>query len=723
MSTHARLLELTKEYSFLELPIGVYVVALDGPIIEANKQAREILQLPLEGQIQESIERFYKYPEDRIGLPDQLSAEEEEGRYLISKLTFIVNGREVYIQNHARSIRDPVTRQKVGYLCCIMDITSEMRYRKMLSDLPVGIYVLDRDDRIMHVNDSFAELFGYQSASELLGKHIREFYADRYEAEQFRETLELEGELRDYIVQVRRQTGERLLVRVSATKITSAIGEYEGREGTVMEAVEERYRRILDVAPIGLFEVQSQDGQDKIIHYNNQFLTINEFDSKEQALHFDMKKLHASIDDYNQFIKELEESGQLLDREVRIHTLKGNEKVVRFSVRALRDPRSQKMTGRIGVVRDFTELKHKVEELTEDIGQVLHTYSTALVEIKQSSDAITQSLQPDPFNASAGVTPEVALKEIKDPVMQLFQLSTKLLGLVSVQERGTPLLVEKRDDLMRLSNMFENYEKEVPYPELHPAVLREATYELLGICDEIKSEKMLPRELVKQVRSQGQRLLRILNLFTLHQMRDLTFSMGHAVRALREFIISGYRVEQSKSQHDVSTLVTLAINNIREFAYSRGVQFRRKVECPEVIVNVVERDIIRALANILHNAIKYSWSRVDSSNPWVLIHVYQENELVHFEIENYGVPIPKDEIDKQLIFQFGYRGRESSDRGRTGTGVGLADALRVTREHGGFVTAQSRPAIHDRKKDNYGQPFLTTITLSLPVYQQKEENE
>ena len=714
--SHERLLEIIKGLSFLDLPIGVYVVSLDGRLVEANKKARVILGLPLEEWIDVSILPFYKTPTEREDLPKKLRAAEAEGQYLVSQLTFNVNGREINIQDHACFIKDPETQEDLGYLCCMMDITSEMRYRKLFNDLPVGVYLLDKDDRIERVNEAFAELFGYDRPEELIGKQIQDFYYDPQEAVEFRESLEKEVELRDFIVQVRKKNMERIYVRVSATKLISPAGEYNGREGTVMEADKERYKRILEVAPIGLFEVQSQDGQDRIVHCNDQFVTINEFKDKDQANHFDMKRLHASNEDYDKFIEKLEtNNGQLLDEEVRIKTLKENEKVVRVSVRATRD-RNHQIIGRIGVVRDVTELRHKVEELTDDIGQVLHTYSSALVDIKLSGDVLMDSMKPNPFESVLDLLPELALNELQDPARQLVLLLNRLVDLTTSQERDTTILLKsKEDDLARLKHVFDNYENEVPL-ELRPAVLREATFELITICNEIRSEK-LPRELIRQIKLQGQELLRILNLFTLRKMRDLVFTMGHTVRALREFVISGERVQQTRSTLDVSTLISLAIRNIGDFAHSRNVQFRKRIDCPNTVINVIERDAIRALANILHNAIKYSWKRVDSA--WVMIRAQNVNNMIHIECQNYGVPIPKEEIEGDLIFQLGFRGRLSSDRGRMGTGVGLADALRVAEDHGGKVKVESHSAVFSKRDDDYTQPFLTTVTLSLPVYEEK----
>ena len=86
------------------------------------------------------------------------------------------------------------------------------------------------------------------------------------------------------------------------------------------------------------------------------------------------------------------------------------------------------------------------------------------------------------------------------------------------------------------------------------------------------------------------------------------------------------------------------------------------------------------------------------------------------EWDTVAATIAKLPIEQGLIFQVGYRGRLSRDRGRLGTGIGLADARAVARSHGGDVTIQSHPASPDRREDDYTAPFLTTATIILQVY-------
>jgi signal transduction histidine kinase len=89
--------------------------------------------------------------------------------------------------------------------------------------------------------------------------------------------------------------------------------------------------------------------------------------------------------------------------------------------------------------------------------------------------------------------------------------------------------------------------------------------------------------------------------------------------------------------------------------------------------------------------------------------------MVVVEIENYGVPIPRDEIVTGFIYRLGTRGRLSGDRGRTGTGIGLADARSVARAHGGDFYIESRPASPAQGEKDLTKPFITRAFFSLPI--------
>jgi signal transduction histidine kinase len=397
----------------------------------------------------------------------------------------------------------------------------------------------------------------------------------------------------------------------------------------------------------------------------------------------------------------------------------GREAYLRDHSRPVLDDKTGEVIGFLSCVEDVTRehsLRHTVEELTNDIGQVLHTYTTTLLMTQLTAHSIIRGLQPDPFGDGRCVVPEMAVAALAGPALACASAVRRLLERAgNLQPPSQPLPERLLEDLRRIAELLGGDENDNIHMEFIPTVLQNAAVELLEIRRDI-SPRLFPRVLIREVEAHAREVVRIGSLIQLHTLSDAVIEMDHTVRALREFVVSGDRAEPERTEQSASALVARAIDAMREFAHARGVWFRRKMEDGGASVGVNERDVVRALVNILHNAIKYSWSRVGKGDDtWVQVHTYVEGGRLCFRVENYGVPIPKDEIEQGLIFKVGFRGRMSSDRGRIGTGIGLADAWRVARAHGGDITVESRPAVASKPEDNYEQPFVTAVTFSLPV--------
>ncbi|CAG1004018.1 partial Sensor histidine kinase CusS, partial [Gammaproteobacteria bacterium] len=194
--------------------------------------------------------------------------------------------------------------------------------------------------------------------------------------------------------------------------------------------------------------------------------------------------------------------------------------------------------------------------------------------------------------------------------------------------------------------------------------------------------------------------------------------MDSTLRSLRDFITADVRKHEERKRLSLKHLIEQAITHMIEFAKSSRVDIVRKERDFDAEVEGIERDLVRALQNLLHNAIKYSWRRDRARAPWITIRAYARDQFACVEFENWGVAISQEEIDNALIFQLGYRGKWSKDRGRLGTGIGMTDAKRVAQDHRGDVLVTSRPAVSGAHRaddlDYYSQPFITTVTFCLP---------
>ena len=125
-------------------------------------------------------------------------------------------------------------------------------------------------------------------------------------------------------------------------------------------------------------------------------------------------------------------------------------------------------------------------------------------------------------------------------------------------------------------------------------------------------------------------------------------------------------------------------------------------------------DLTIAFKNIIHNAIKYSFRPPAGFDKQRYIKVLGswDNDKQYYlvSVQNYGVGITQEEIDKRLIFQSFYRGLKSSDRRRTGAGFGLTHARQVIEDmHNGKIFVKSEP--------QGGEAYLTTFTVRMPITQ------
>ncbi len=82
---------------------------------------------------------------------------------------------------------------------------------------------------------------------------------------------------------------------------------------------------------------------------------------------------------------------------------------------------------------------------------------------------------------------------------------------------------------------------------------------------------------------------------------------------------------------------------------------------------------------------------------------YDEGDMLHFEVEDSGIGIPQDELDK--IFAMYYQVKDShGGKPATGTGIGLAVSRRLAKNMGGDITVTSEQ----------GKGSTFTLTIHAP---------
>ncbi len=134
-------------------------------------------------------------------------------------------------------------------------------------------------------------------------------------------------------------------------------------------------------------------------------------------------------------------------------------------------------------------------------------------------------------------------------------------------------------------------------------------------------------------------------------------------------------------------------------AQQKGLRFNLEPTLPLPHQVITDGTRLRQILwNLISNAVKFT------QQGQVTVRVrYDEGDMLHFEVEDSGIGIPQDELDK--IFAMYYRVKDShGGKPATGTGIGLAVSRRLAKNMGGDITVTSEQ----------GKGSTFTLTIHAP---------
>jgi protein-histidine pros-kinase len=176
-------------------------------------------------------------------------------------------------------------------------------------------------------------------------------------------------------------------------------------------------------------------------------------------------------------------------------------------------------------------------------------------------------------------------------------------------------------------------------------------------------------------------------------LQECLTTIVDSVNRCDQIIQSTLRLARDKhsefSPHDANELVRDVCKLAKIYFGESGVDIQLNLEAnlPEVIVNRLE--IEQVFINLIHNAIQAS-----SCGDVVVVRTWQNGPAVRISVEDNGCGMTKEQ--QELAFNPFYSGRS------TGTGLGLALARKLVREHGGSIQLTTQLGVG------------TTFTVELP---------
>ncbi|HBH4606165.1 TPA: aerobic respiration two-component sensor histidine kinase ArcB [Escherichia coli] len=169
-------------------------------------------------------------------------------------------------------------------------------------------------------------------------------------------------------------------------------------------------------------------------------------------------------------------------------------------------------------------------------------------------------------------------------------------------------------------------------------------------------------------------------------------------------IIDMYKMERRKVQLDNQpvdfTSFLADLENLSALqAQQKGLRFNLEPTLPLPHQVITDGTRLRQILwNLISNAVKFT------QQGQVTVRVrYDEGDMLHFEVEDSGIGIPQDELDK--IFAMYYQVKDShGGKPATGTGIGLAVSRRLAKNMGGDITVTSEQ----------GKGSTFTLTIHAP---------
>lgn len=165
------------------------------------------------------------------------------------------NGEVIWLGQNAQLLEDE--EGMVGMMAVARNITmkvkteevlrrSEEKYRGMIEGLQFGLIEVDKDERIVYVNDPMCKITGYQR-EELIGRVASEMLTD----EEHRERVQVENEKREdgvpgvYELKIRHKNGEPRWAMISGAPLFNLEGEQVGSMGIHMDITHKKQEEFI----------------------------------------------------------------------------------------------------------------------------------------------------------------------------------------------------------------------------------------------------------------------------------------------------------------------------------------------------------------------------------------------------------------------------------------------------------------------------------------------
>ena len=388
----------------------LFSVTNDGKILTVNRSFADLLNLSFADVVGRPLDEFFDLPEasDRLALQQWMPRFLQRRRWTgVVRARVKQTGALRYFDCVLHAIvRDDVVFGISGFA---RDVTkereSETRFTELFQTLREGVYLASADDRITEVNPAMAQMLGFETKEELLGREIASLYLKQEERSDEQTRLNDLGFLRAHEITLKHREEGREVVAVHTTAaIRDPAGNFVRYQGTFVDVTEQREMerrlhreqefagRLMDSFP-DLVVALDPDGRYTFV--SPQIFDIlgfrpEELIGKRMGARTDPADRIAMLEMFDDLLFKRLTEGQI---EYRTQHKDGAWRVFRASARPLHDE-TGRITGVIASARDITEQQRLQQQLIQ---------SERLAAMGQMIAGVAHELN-NPLTAILGIT-------------------------------------------------------------------------------------------------------------------------------------------------------------------------------------------------------------------------------------------------------------------------------------------------------------------------------
>jgi len=163
---------------------------------------------------------------------------------------------------------------------------SELRYRSLFEQVPVALFRISPEGQFLEINPAMVRMLGFPDRNAMVAVNAADLHLHPRDVEQWRESAESAGTIRDFVTQLRRHDGAVIWGHITCRTVRDDAGRVLFYEGSLEDVTERRQaeasvRKLSQAIEQSPVSIVITNVAGKIEFVNTKFTQITGYDSAE----------------------------------------------------------------------------------------------------------------------------------------------------------------------------------------------------------------------------------------------------------------------------------------------------------------------------------------------------------------------------------------------------------------------------------------------------------